>query len=160
MNDFLKSLDFFGIALSFHFKTKEKSVLFIQSEIRNQLRSLNDFIERYNEDIKNNEHSEILKGYFEEYIDYFKSVLKLKEKFISKYNYNQNNYYNIMNVLNLSLPLFYDYNKESLFKLSRTHFIYDKYLIINDFINFVNNNSFNIFFALFFSTSFYKILYI
>ena len=50
-----------------------------------------------------------------------------------------------MNVLNLSLPLFYDYNKESLFKLSRTNDIYDKYLIINDFINFINNNSINIF---------------
>ena len=126
-------------------KKEEKSILFIQNEIRNQLRLLDGFIERYNEDIKNNEHSEILKGYFDEYINYFKDVLKLKEKFISKYNYNQNNYYNIMNVLNLSLPLFYDYNKESLFKLARTHFIYDKYLIINDFVNFVNNNSFNIF---------------
>ena len=50
-----------------------------------------------------------------------------------------------MNVLNLSLPLFYDYTKESLFKLSRTNFIYDKFLIINDFINFVNDNSINIF---------------
>ena len=50
-----------------------------------------------------------------------------------------------MNVLNLSLPLFYDYTKESLFKLSRTNFIYDKFLIINDFINFVNENSINIF---------------
>jgi len=48
-------------------------------------------------------------------------------------------------VLNLSLPLFYDYTKESLFKLSRTNFIYDKFLIINDFINFVNDNSINIF---------------
>ena len=128
-----------------HFKTKEKSVLFIQSEIRNQLRTLNDFIERYNEDLKRSEHYEILKGYFEEYINYFRNILKLKEKFISKYNYNQNNYYNLMNVLNLSLPLFYDYNKESLFKLSRTNDIYDKYLIINDFINFINNNSINIF---------------
>ena len=50
-----------------------------------------------------------------------------------------------MNVLNLSLPLFYDYTKESLFKLSRTNFIYDKFLIINNFINFVNDNSINIF---------------
>ena len=50
-----------------------------------------------------------------------------------------------MNVLNLSLPVFYDYSRESLFKLSRTNFIYDKFLIINDFINFVNNNSINIF---------------
>ena len=126
-------------------KKEEKSIVFMQNEIRNQLKLLESFIERYNDDIKNNEHSEILKGYFDDYINYFKNVLKLKEKFISKYNYNQNNYYNIMNVLNLSLPLFYDYNKESLFKLARTHFLYDKYLIINDFINFVNNNSFNIF---------------
>ena len=127
------------------FKKEEKSIIYIQNEIRNQLRSLNDFIERYAEDIKKNEHSEILRGYFDEYIDYFRNTLKLKEKFISKYNYNENNYYNLMNVLNLSLPVFYDYSRESLFKLSRTNFIYDKFLIINDFINFVNNNSINIF---------------
>ena len=127
------------------YKSEEKSILNIQNEIRNQLRTLNDFIERYNEDLKKNEHSDILKGYLEEYINYFKNLLQLKEKFISKYNHNPNNYYNLMNVLNLSLPLFYDYNKEQLFKLARTHDIYDKYLIINDFINFVNNNSINIF---------------
>ena len=127
------------------FKSEEKSIIYIQNEIRNQLKSLNDFIERYEEDIKKNEHGEILRGYFNEYINYFQNILKLKEKFISKYNVNENNYYNLMNVLNLSLPVFYDYNKESLFKLSRTNFIYDKYLIINDFINFVNDNSINIF---------------
>ena len=127
------------------FKKEEKSIIYIQNEIRNQLRSLNDFIERYINDIKSDMHSDILRGYFDEYINYFRNLLKLKEKFISKYNYNENNYYNLMNVLNLSLPLFYDYNKESLFKLSRTNFIYDKFLIINDFINFVNDNSINIF---------------
>ena len=127
------------------FKSEEKSILNIQNEIRNQLKNLNDIIERYNEDLKKTEHSEILKGYFEEYINYFRNILQLKEKFISKYNYNPNNYYNLMNVLNLALPIIYDYNQEKLFKLSRTNEIYDKYLIINDFVNFVNNNSFNIF---------------
>ena len=128
-----------------HYKKEEKSILNIQNEIRNQLKHLDDFMERYNEDLKNAEHYEILKTYFEEYINYFRNTLQLKEKFISKYNYNPNNYYNLMNVLNLTLPLFYDYNNEKLFKLSRINDIYDKYLIINDFINFVNNNSINIF---------------
>ena len=127
------------------FKKEEKSIIFIKNEIHNQLKLLNDFIERYNEDLKNQEHYEILKSYLEEYINYFRDILKLKEKLISKYNYNQNNYYNIMNVLNLSLPLFYDYKTENLFKLSRYNDLYDKYLIINDFINFVNNNSIKIF---------------
>ena len=127
------------------FKKEEKSIIFIKNEIHNQLKLLNDFIERYNEDLKSHEHYEILKSYLEEYINYFRDILKLKEKLISKYNYNQNNYYNIMNVLNLSLPLFYDYKTENLFKLSRYNDLYDKYLIINDFINFVNNNSIKIF---------------
>ena len=135
--------NFYDILLQF--KKEEKSIIYIQNEIRNQIRTLNNFIERYEEDIKNNEHSEILRGYFNEYIDYFRNILKLKEKFISKYNFNENNYYNLMNVLNLSLPVLYDYNKESLYKLSRTNFIYDKFLIINDFINFINDNSINIF---------------
>ena len=127
------------------YKKEEKSIAIIQKEIRNQSKILNNFLERYKEDLKNTEHYEILKSYLEEYINYFRNILQLKEKFISKYNYNPNNYYNIMNVLNLSLPLFYDYKNEKLFKLSRTNDIYDKYLIINDFINYVNNNSIKIF---------------
>ena len=127
------------------FKKEEKSINYIKNEIHNQLKILTEFKSRYKEDLKYLENKEVIDGYFEEYISYFRKLLKLKEKLISKYNYNSNNYYNIMNVLNLSLPIFYNYKTEHLFKLSTSNELYDKYLKINKIISFINNNSIKIF---------------
>ena len=127
------------------FKKEEKSINYIKNEINNQLKLLNEFKSRYKEDLKSMDNKDMINEFFEEYISYFKNLLKLKEKLISKYNYNSNNYYNIMNVLNLSLPIFYNYKTENLFKLSNSNELYNKYLIINKFISFINNNSIKIF---------------
>ena len=40
--------NFYDILLQF--KKEEKSIIYIQNEIRNQIRTLNNFIERYEED--------------------------------------------------------------------------------------------------------------
>ena len=50
-----------------------------------------------------------------------------------------------MNVINLSLPVFYNYKTETLFKLSASNDLYDKYITINKITNFINNNSIKIF---------------
>ena len=127
------------------FKKEEKSIGYIKNEIQNQLKLINEFKNRYKEDLKTIENNILIEEYFEEYINYFRNLLKLKEKLISKYSYNSNNYYNIMNVLNLSLPIFYNYKKEHLFKLSPSNELYNKYITINKIISFINNNSIKIF---------------
>ena len=127
------------------FKKEEKSIIYIRDEIQNQLKILDEFIDRYKEDLKTLENSELIEENFEDYVNYFKNLLKFKEKLVSKYSYNPNNFYNIMNVLNLSLPLFYNYKTEHLFKLSPCNELYDKYDKVNQIITFINNNSIQIF---------------
>ena len=127
------------------FKKEEKSISYIKNEIQNQLKIINEFKNRYKEDLKSIENSDLIERYFDEYTSYFRNILKLKEKLISKYSYNSNNYYNIMNVINLSLPVFYNYKTETLFKLSASNDLYDKYITINKIINFINYNSIKIF---------------
>ena len=125
------------------FKKEEKSISFFKNEINYQLKALDDFMNRYKEDLESME--DIYKTYFEEYVSYFRNLLLFKEKLISRYNYNPNNYYNIMNVLNLSLPIIYNYKKEKLYKLSSSNDLYEIYLKINNTISFINNNSIKIF---------------
>ena len=125
------------------FKKEEKSISFFKNEINYQLKELDDFMNRYKEDLEAME--DIYKTYFEEYVSYFRNLLLFKEKLISRYNYNPNNYYNIMNVLNLSLPIFYNYKTEKLYKLSPSNDLYEKYIQINNIISFINNNSIKIF---------------
>ena len=125
------------------FKKEEKSISFFKNEINYQLKSLDDFLNRYKEDLESMD--DIYKAYFEEYVSYFRNLLLFKEKLISRYNYNPNNYYNIMNVLNLSLPIFYNYKTETLYKLSSSNDLYEKYMEINNIISFINNNSIKIF---------------
>ena len=127
------------------FKKEEKSISYIRNEIHSQLKILDEFINRYIEDLNSIDNKELIEQYFEEYINYFKDLLKFKEKLISKYSYNPNNFYNIMNVLNLTLPVFYNYNTEHLFKLSQSNELYEKYIIVNKIISFINNNSIKIF---------------
>ena len=128
------------------YKNKEgKSINYIKNEIYNQLKMLTEFKYRYKDDLKIIENKDIIEKYFEEYVTYFRNLLIFKEKLFSRYNYNPNNYYNIMNVLNLSLPIFYDYKTEHLFKLSSSNEFYDKYKIINNIISFINNNSIKLF---------------
>ena len=127
------------------FQKEEKSISYIKNEIHNQLKILDEFILRYKDDLKTIENNELIEEYFEEYINYFKNLLKFKEKLVSKYSYNPNNFYNIMNVLNLSLPLFYNYKTEHLFKLSPCNELYEKYEKVNQIITFINNNSIQIF---------------
>jgi hypothetical protein len=125
------------------FKKEEKSISFFKNEINYQLKTLDDFMSRYKEDLEAMEDT--YKTYFEEYVSYFRNLLLFKEKLISRYNYNPNNYYNIMNVLNLSLPIFYNYKTEKLYKLSSSNDLYEIYLKINNTISFINNNSIKIF---------------
>ena len=127
------------------FKKEGKSITHIKNEIQNQLKLLNEFKNRYKKDLKIFENNEVIEEYFDEYISYFRHLLKLKEKLISKYSYNSNNYYNMMNVLNLSLPIFYNYKAENLFQLSPSNELYDKYKKINKIISFINDNSIKIF---------------
>ena len=124
-------------------KKEEKSISFFKNEINYQLKALDDFMNRYKEDLE--EMEDTYKTYFEEYVSYFRNLLLFKEKLISRYNYNPNNYYNIMNVLNLALPIFYNYKTEKLYKLSSSNDLYEIYLKINNTISFINNNSIKIF---------------